>query len=49
MTDSTPKPLSQVNATPKPIAPHKFEAGTPHISGAIGLGVALTWLNGLGG
>ena len=28
--------------------PHKFEAGTPHISGAIGLGVALTWLNGLG-
>ena len=28
--------------------PHKFEAGTPHISGAIGLGVALNWLNGLG-
>jgi len=28
--------------------PHKFEAGTPHISGAIALGVALNWLNGIG-
>ena len=26
---------------PMPVLPHKFEAGTPHISGAIGLGVAL--------
>jgi len=24
--------------------PYKFEAGTPHIAGAIGLGAALTWL-----
>ena len=28
--------------------PHKFEAGTPHIAGAIGLGAALTYLTGLG-
>jgi cysteine desulfurase/selenocysteine lyase len=28
--------------------PHKFEAGTPHISGAIALGVALQWLTGVG-
>ena len=28
--------------------PHKFEAGTPDISGAIGLGAALDWLEGLG-
>ncbi len=28
--------------------PHKFEAGTPHISGAIGLGVALDWMRGVG-
>ena len=28
--------------------PHKFEAGTPHISGAVGLGVALQWLTGVG-
>lgn len=28
--------------------PHKFEAGTPHISGGIALGVALNWMTGLG-
>lgn len=27
--------------------PYKFEAGTPHISGAVGLGAAITYLNGL--
>lgn len=28
--------------------PHKLEAGTPHITGAIGLGVALDWMEGVG-
>ena len=28
--------------------PHKFEAGTPHISGGIALGIALDWMNGVG-
>jgi cysteine desulfurase / selenocysteine lyase len=28
--------------------PHRFEAGTPNISGAIGLGVALDFIEGLG-
>jgi len=28
--------------------PHKFEAGTPHIAGGIGLGAALDYLEGLG-
>jgi len=28
--------------------PHKFEAGTPHIAGAIGLGAALDYLTALG-
>jgi cysteine desulfurase / selenocysteine lyase len=28
--------------------PYKFEAGTPHIAGAIGLGVALEYVEGLG-
>lgn len=28
--------------------PHKFEAGTPHIAGAIGLGVAIDYLTGIG-
>jgi cysteine desulfurase/selenocysteine lyase len=28
--------------------PYKFEAGTPHIAGAIGLGAALDYLDGLG-
>lgn len=28
--------------------PHKFEAGTPNIAGAIGLGAALEYLDGLG-
>jgi len=28
--------------------PYKFEAGTPHIAGAIGLGVAVDYLQGLG-
>ena len=27
--------------------PHKFEAGTPHISGAVGMGAGLDYLNGL--
>jgi cysteine desulfurase/selenocysteine lyase len=28
--------------------PYKFEAGTPHIEGAIGLGAALDYINGIG-
>ncbi|MFQ5657027.1 MAG: SufS family cysteine desulfurase [Candidatus Methylomirabilales bacterium] len=28
--------------------PYKFEAGTPHIGGVIGLGVAIDYLNGIG-
>jgi cysteine desulfurase/selenocysteine lyase len=28
--------------------PYKFEAGTPHIAGAIGLGVAIDYVSGLG-
>jgi cysteine desulfurase / selenocysteine lyase len=28
--------------------PHKFEAGTPHVAGVIGLGAALDYLNGIG-
>lgn len=28
--------------------PHKFEAGTPHIAGAIGLGAAIDYVSGLG-
>lgn len=28
--------------------PHKFEAGTPHIAGAIGLGAAIDYLEGIG-
>jgi cysteine desulfurase/selenocysteine lyase len=28
--------------------PHKFEPGTPHIAGVIGLGAAIDYLNGLG-
>jgi len=28
--------------------PHKFEAGTPNIEGAIGLGAAIDYLNGIG-
>jgi cysteine desulfurase / selenocysteine lyase len=28
--------------------PHKFEAGTPHVEGAIGLGVALEYVSALG-
>lgn len=28
--------------------PHKFEAGTPHISGGIALGIAIDWVNRTG-
>ena len=28
--------------------PYKFEAGTPHIAGGIGLGAAIDYLNALG-
>ena len=28
--------------------PHKFKAGTPHISGGIALGIAIDWINGIG-
>jgi len=28
--------------------PYKFEAGTPHVDGAIGLGAAIEYVNGLG-
>lgn len=30
-------------------APHKFEAGTPHIAGAIGLAAAIRWIQSIGG
>jgi len=30
------------------IAPYKFEAGTPHISGAIALGAAIKWMDSIG-
>ncbi len=30
------------------VLPHKFEAGTPHIAGAIGLGVAIDYIEDLG-
>ncbi|MEE8545840.1 MAG: cysteine desulfurase [Alphaproteobacteria bacterium] len=30
------------------VIPHKFEAGTPHIAGAIGLGAAIDYLDALG-
>ncbi len=30
------------------IPPYKFEAGTPNISGAIGLGHAISWMNSVG-
>jgi cysteine desulfurase/selenocysteine lyase len=30
------------------VLPYKFEAGTPHIAGAVGLGVAVDYLEGLG-
>ncbi len=30
------------------ILPHRFEAGTPNIAGAIGLGAAIDYINGLG-
>jgi cysteine desulfurase/selenocysteine lyase len=30
------------------VPPYKFEAGTPHISGAIALGSAIDWMNGVG-
>jgi cysteine desulfurase/selenocysteine lyase len=28
--------------------PYKFEAGTPHVSGAAGLGAAIEWIEGMG-
>lgn len=40
--------VSIENGTTYAGLPHKFEAGTPHISGAIALGVALTWIDGVG-
>ena len=30
------------------VPPYKFEAGSPHLSGVIGLGSALDWLNSVG-
>jgi cysteine desulfurase / selenocysteine lyase len=30
------------------VIPHKFEAGTPHIAGGIGLGAAVEYVNGIG-
>ncbi len=30
------------------VIPHKFEAGTPHIIGVVGLGAAIDYVNGLG-
>jgi len=40
--------VSIKNGTTYAGLPHKFEAGTPHISGGIALGVALNWMAGLG-
>ena len=40
--------VSIENGTTYAGLPHKFEAGTPHISGAIALGVALNWFMGVG-
>ena len=40
--------VSLENGTTYAGLPHKFEAGTPHISGAVALGVALQWLTGVG-
>ena len=34
-------------ATEYNVIPHKFEAGTPHIAGAIGLGAAIDYVSGL--
>jgi cysteine desulfurase/selenocysteine lyase len=30
------------------VLPYKFEAGTPNIAGAVGLGAAIDWVQGLG-
>jgi cysteine desulfurase / selenocysteine lyase len=30
------------------VIPHKFEAGTPNVGGAVGFGAAVTWLQSLG-
>jgi cysteine desulfurase/selenocysteine lyase len=30
------------------VLPYKFEAGTPHIAGGIGLGAAIEWINSVG-
>ena len=30
------------------VPPYKFEAGTPHLSGVVGLGAAFDWLNSVG-
>ena len=40
--------VSLENGTTFAAAPFKFEAGTPHISGAIGLGAALEWMEATG-
>ena len=39
--------VQDTTATYAPL-PHKFEAGTPNVEGAIGLGAAITYLRGLG-
>ncbi len=31
------------------VLPYKYEAGTPHIAGAVGLGAAVDWIAGAGG
>jgi cysteine desulfurase/selenocysteine lyase len=30
------------------VLPYKFEAGTPHIAGGVGLGAAIEWINSIG-
>lgn len=42
--------ISEVNfsGTTFNILPYKFEAGTPHITGVVGLGAALSFLSGIG-
>jgi cysteine desulfurase/selenocysteine lyase len=38
-------PLGDFEKTTYNTLPHKFEAGTPHIAGVIGLGAALDWVS----
>ena len=41
-------PNSEFRGVTFNVPPYKFEAGTPHLSGVIGLGAALDWINSVG-